>query len=86
MEYKLTQYSHGAGCGCKIAPAVLDQMLHSTLPQPTHDNLLVGNGTRDDNHPSETAMDDYPHFAAVLHNTGSRDDLTRQVRALLRRL
>ena len=42
-----------------------------------------GDGTRDDNHPSETAMDDYPHFAATLHNTGSRDDLTRQVRELL---
>ena len=42
-----------------------------------------GDGTRDDNHPSETAMDDYPHFAATLHNTGSRNDLTRQVRELL---
>ena len=42
-----------------------------------------GDGTRDDNHPSETAMDDYPHFAATLRNTGSREDLSRQVRALL---
>ena len=42
-----------------------------------------GDGTRDDNHPSEIAMDDYPHFAATLHNTGSRDDLTQQVRELL---
>ena len=45
-----------------------------------------GDGTRDDNHPSETAMDDYPHFAAILHNTSSRDDLTRQVRELLGQL
>jgi len=45
-----------------------------------------GDGTRDDDHPSETAMDDYPHFAATLHNSGSRDDLTRQVRELLKRL
>jgi energy-coupling factor transporter ATP-binding protein EcfA2 len=45
-----------------------------------------GDGTRDDNHPSETAMDDYPHFDFVLHNTGSREDLTRQVRELLERL
>ena len=45
-----------------------------------------GDGTRDDNHPSETAMDDYPHFAATLHNTDSRDDLTQQVRELLGRL
>ena len=43
-------------------------------------------GTRDDHHPSEIAMDDYPHFAATLHNTGSHEDLTRQVRELLGRL
>lgn len=45
---RLTQYSHGAGCGCKIAPAVLERILHSelgTLPDP---RLLVGYGTRDD--------------------------------------
>ena len=45
-----------------------------------------GDGTRDDHHPSETAMDDYPHFAATIQNNGSRDDLTRQVRELLKRL
>ena len=45
---RLTQYSHGAGCGCKIAPAVLDKILHSSLPQPNYPDLLVGNGTRDD--------------------------------------
>jgi len=45
---RLTQYSHGAGCGCKIAPSVLDKILHSSLPQPNYDNLLVGNGSRDD--------------------------------------
>ena len=48
QEIRLTQYSHGAGCGCKIAPAVLDQILHSSLPQPSYDNLLVGNSSRDD--------------------------------------
>jgi selenide, water dikinase len=48
MEYKLTQYSHGAGCGCKIAPAVLDRILHSTTAQPFFAQLLVGNETRDD--------------------------------------
>ncbi len=47
-DYKLTAYSHGAGCGCKIAPAVLDQMLHSSVPQPHYDRLLVGNASRDD--------------------------------------
>ncbi|WP_310398034.1 hypothetical protein [Hymenobacter sp.] len=45
-----------------------------------------GDGTRNDDHPSETAMDAYPHFAATLHNTGSPDDLTRQVQALLKLL
>lgn len=45
---KLTQYSHGAGCGCKISPQVLDTILASKqmgLPDP---NLLVGNDARDD--------------------------------------
>lgn len=45
-----------------------------------------GDGTRDDDHPSETALDDYPHFDAVLHNTGSLPDLERQVRELLARV
>ncbi|MBH8568201.1 hypothetical protein KB206_04865 [Microvirga sp. STS02] len=48
--------------------------------------LQRGDGTRDDNHPSETAMDDYPHFDVVLHNNGSLEDLTQQVRELLGRL
>ena len=47
-EYKLTQYSHGAGCGCKIAPAVLDKILHSTTPKTPFPGLLVGNEERDD--------------------------------------
>ncbi len=47
-EIKLTQYSHGAGCGCKIAPAVLDKILHSSLPRFQDDKLIVGNDSRDD--------------------------------------
>ena len=46
--YKLTQYSHGAGCGCKIAPKVLDNILTSTTLQQHFPNLLVGNEERDD--------------------------------------
>jgi hypothetical protein len=42
-----------------------------------------GDGTRDDNHPSETALDDYRSYSAVLHNTGSLDTLREQVRQLL---
>ncbi|MBC7744194.1 MAG: selenide, water dikinase SelD [Flavobacterium sp.] len=45
---KLTQYSHGAGCGCKISPATLDQILTSTKINKPDKNLLVGNDTRDD--------------------------------------
>lgn len=47
---KLTQYSHGAGCGCKISPKILDQILHNnqTSVQPRYPNLLVGNDSRDD--------------------------------------
>lgn len=47
-EIKLTQYSHGAGCGCKIAPAVLDKMLHSDFPKASFPGLLVGNESKDD--------------------------------------
>ncbi len=47
-EIKLTQYSHGAGCGCKIAPAVLDKILHSSLPRFRDEKLIVGNASRDD--------------------------------------
>jgi selenide,water dikinase len=47
-EIKLTQYSHGAGCGCKISPAILDKILHSPLVTPPDPRLLVGNDKRDD--------------------------------------
>lgn len=45
---KLTQYSHGAGCGCKIAPKVLNEILKSNLTLPDNKNLLVGNSSKDD--------------------------------------
>jgi selenide,water dikinase len=45
---KLTQYSHGAGCGCKISPAILDQILHSPVTYQPDARLLVGNDKRDD--------------------------------------
>ena len=47
-EIKLTQYSHGAGCGCKIAPSVLQEILKTDNPQPDNINLLVGNSSNDD--------------------------------------
>ncbi|CAM3620847.1 selenide, water dikinase SelD [Parendozoicomonas haliclonae] len=47
-EVKLTEYSHGAGCGCKIAPQVLDQILQSNISLPEFPGLLVGNSSKDD--------------------------------------
>lgn len=47
-QVKLTEYSHGAGCGCKISPKVLSTILASQLPVFIDPNLLVGNQTRDD--------------------------------------
>jgi selenide,water dikinase len=47
-QIKLTQFSHGAGCGCKISPAVLDSILHSTSPKGNFPLLLVGNESKDD--------------------------------------
>jgi selenide,water dikinase len=47
-DIKLTAYSHGAGCGCKISPAVLDRILHSVNPAFKDPRLLIGNETKDD--------------------------------------
>lgn len=47
-QIKLTQYSHGAGCGCKISPAVLDKILHTESPKGNFPFLLVGNESKDD--------------------------------------
>ncbi len=45
---KLTKYSHGAGCGCKISPMVLDEILKTSSPLPVNSKLLVGNSSKDD--------------------------------------
>ncbi len=45
---KLTQYSHGGGCGCKIAPSVLAEMLAAMPRPPSYPNLLVGTESSDD--------------------------------------
>jgi selenide, water dikinase len=47
-QIKLTQFSHGAGCGCKISPMILDKILHSELPKSNFPALLVGNESKDD--------------------------------------
>ncbi|WP_086973979.1 selenide, water dikinase SelD [Caballeronia glebae] len=45
---RLTSLSHGGGCGCKIAPGVLADLLKRATPLPAFPNLLVGNDTADD--------------------------------------
>jgi len=46
---RLTEWSEGSGCGCKIAPAILDQILSSSNSFSQSDsNLLVGNSGKDD--------------------------------------
>lgn len=62
--FKLTEYSHGAGCGCKISPKVLDKILHSSLNFAPDPSLLVGNASRDD-----AAAYDMGNGQAVLSTT-----------------
>jgi len=45
---RLTQYSHGAGCGCKLAPNVLETILDGSGARQLDPNLWVGNASRDD--------------------------------------
>lgn len=45
--FPLTQFAHGAGCGCKIAPQILKEILQSSIVQPSK-NILVGNNSNDD--------------------------------------
>jgi selenide, water dikinase len=47
-EPRLTSLSHGGGCGCKIAPGVLSDILKSTHALPVPKELLVGIETADD--------------------------------------
>lgn len=45
---RLTQYSHGAGCGCKISPQVLEVILAGSGAQNLDPKLWVGNASCDD--------------------------------------
>ena len=45
---RLTSLSHGGGCGCKIAPALLEELLGAVEGQKAEPRLLVGTDTRDD--------------------------------------
>jgi cysteine desulfurase len=46
-EYKLTRYTHGLGCACKLRPQALEEVL-AKLPLPTDSAVLVGAETADD--------------------------------------
>ncbi|NQY37577.1 MAG: selenide, water dikinase SelD [Alteromonadaceae bacterium] len=63
-KIKLTQYSHGAGCGCKISPSVLDEILKSSLTIPDTKALIVGNKSKDD-----AAVYDLGNGQAVISTT-----------------
>jgi len=47
-EPRLTSLSHGGGCGCKIAPGVLSEILKTTTAMPLPPELMVGIETADD--------------------------------------
>ena len=47
-KFRLTELSHGGGCGCKIAPAVLSEILSATPIRVLPKDLLVGTETADD--------------------------------------
>lgn len=61
---KLTAFSHGAGCGCKISPQILDTILKSDTPKKHYPLLLVGNESRDD-----AAVFDWQNGEAVISTT-----------------
>ncbi len=61
---KLTNYSHGAGCGCKISPRILDEILKSSHPFDGNERLLVGHHTKDD-----AAVYDLGNGSAVISTT-----------------
>ena len=61
---QLTSFSHGAGCGCKISPQILDTILKSDTPKKNYPYLLVGNESRDD-----AAVFDWQNGEAVISTT-----------------
>jgi selenide, water dikinase len=64
QEIKLTQYSHGAGCGCKISSRILETILKNRTSAITDPRLLVGNETSDD-----AAVFDMGNGTAIISTT-----------------
>ncbi len=48
QNVELSKYSHGAGCGCKIAPDTLEKILENTSSKINYKDLIVGNNSKDD--------------------------------------
>jgi selenide, water dikinase len=48
VDIRLTEYAHGGGCGCKIAPALLSRLLADLPLAPRFPDLLVGTDSADD--------------------------------------
>ena len=63
-KVKLTQYSHGAGCGCKIAPEVLTSILKTNITPLNDARLIVGNSSKDD-----AAVYDLKDGSAIISTT-----------------
>jgi selenide, water dikinase len=63
-QIKLTEYSHGGGCGCKISPQALEEILHTQLQMPANSKLLVGNESKDD-----AAVYDLGNGTAIISTT-----------------
>lgn len=63
-KIRLTQYSHGAGCGCKISPKVLTTILESKISPFVDKNLIVGNASCDD-----AAVYDMGNGTAIISTT-----------------
>jgi selenide,water dikinase len=61
---KLTEYSHGSGCGCKISPRLLDEILRTDSPCSIYPELLVGNEHKDD-----AAVYDLGNHTSVISTT-----------------
>ncbi|TCP16086.1 hypothetical protein EV693_1143 [Nicoletella semolina] len=61
---RLIQYSHGAGCGCKLSPKILEQILRSEQAKFFDPNLIVGHETKDD-----AAVYDVGHGMGIISTT-----------------
>lgn len=61
---KLTQYTSGGGCGCKIAPSVLEEILSTCKKQLPSKNIIIGNTNNDD-----AAVYDLENGQAIISTT-----------------